>query len=123
MNRSIRVRLFALVLCVGAAALSAPTAAAATGPECAVSAEEWSRPRSAAMVVALPGVRACVARWQQDPRQRLVLVHAASEEGALWANELRDWLIALGVPGAQLTLRAVGADAERVRLRIEAAVE
>lgn len=98
-------------------------AGAARAADCAVSAEEWSRPRSAAMVVALPGVRECVARWQQDPRQRLVIVHAAGEEGALWANELRDWLVALGVPGARLQLRAVGTDPERVLLRIEAPVE
>lgn len=109
----------ALALLVGMAiALSARAA-----PDCEVSAEEWSRPRSAAMVVALPGVRDCVARWQQDPRQRLVIVHAAGEEGALWAAELRDWLVALGVPSARLQRRAVGADPERVRLRIEAPVE
>lgn len=110
-------RQIVVVLMLGLAA-----GAARAETTCEVSAEEWSRPRSAAMVVALPGVRECVARWQADPRQRLVIVHAAGEEGALWAAELRDWLIALGVPGARLQLRAVGADGERVVLRIEAPV-
>lgn len=99
------------------------TSGAGAEPACEVTAEEWSRPRSAAMVVALPGVRDCVARWQADPRQRLVIVHAAGEEGALWASELRDWLVALGVPGVRLSARAVGADGERVLLRIEPPVE
>lgn len=111
-----RIRLIAALAVLGAGVARADAA-------CEVTAEQWSRPRSAAMVVALPGVRECVARWQQDPRQRLVIVHAAGEEGALWANELRDWLVALGVPGARLQLRAVGADAERVLLRVEAPVE
>lgn len=104
-------------------ALLLATAGARADTACEVTAEEWSRPRSAEMVVALPGVRDCIARWNGDPRQRLVIVHAAGEEGALWASELRDWLVALGVPGARLQLRAVGADAERVLLRIEAPVE
>jgi hypothetical protein len=101
-----------LALLLGATGVRAETG-------CEVTAEQWSRPRSAAMVVALPGVRECVARWLADPRQRLVIVHAAGEEGALWASELRDWLVALGVPGAHLRLRAVGANRARVVLRIE----
>lgn len=103
-------------------ALLLGTALARAETVCEVTAEEWSRPRSAAMVVALPGVRECVARWQEDPRQRLVIVHAAGEEGALWASELRDWLVALGVPGARVSARAVGSDGGRVLLRIEAPV-
>lgn len=111
--------LLTVILSLGLA--GAPGVVAAQAEEaCEVTAEDWSRPRSAAMVVALPGVRACVARWQQDPRQRLVIVHAAGEEGALWAAELRDWLIALGVPGARIQSRAVGTDGERVLLRVEA---
>lgn len=110
-----------LALIVASAAWSALPAQAAD--DCAVTAEEWSRPRSAAMVVALPGVRDCVRRWQLDVRQRLVLLHRPGEDGALWAAELRDWLVALGVPSSQLVLRAVGSEPERVVLRVEAVVE
>ena len=87
---------------------------------CAVSAAEWSRPRSAAMVRALPGVRDCVQAWLAAPDRHLVLVSAPGEEGGLWANELRDWLIALGVPSAAIELRAVGTDKEILLLRLEA---
>jgi hypothetical protein len=94
--------------------------AAAPAQACTVSASEWARPRSAQRVLELPGVRECVASWRTAPDQRLVLVHAPGEEGALWAAELRDWLIALGVPGAQLDLRAVGSDRSRIELHVEA---
>lgn len=107
-----RVAALAGLLCAGAA----------RAEDCAVSAEEWSRPRSAAMVVALPGVRACVARWHGTPGDRLVIVHAPGEEGALWAAELRDWLVALGVPSARILLRATGDDVDRVLIRIEPAL-
>ena len=115
MTRALRM------LCLAATA-SLASLARADG-ECAVTAEEWSRPRSAAMVVALPGVRDCVRRWQDDARQRLVLVHRPGEEGGVWAAELRDWLVALGVPSRQLVLRAVGTDPERIVLRVETVVE
>lgn len=86
---------------------------------CAVSAAEWSRPRSAAMVRALPGVRDCVQAWLAQPTRHLILISAPGEEGGLWATELRDWLIALGVPSAAIELRAVGTDKERLLLRLE----
>lgn len=90
--------------------------------ECAVSAAEWSRPRSAAMVRTLPGVRDCVQAWLAQPELRLILVSAPGEEGGLWASELRDWLVALGVPSAAIELRAVGTDKDVLRLRLEAAL-
>ena len=108
-------RALLLLLIVGAGAVRAET-------ECAVSAAEWSRPRSAAMVRALPGVRDCVQAWLESPAQHLVLVSAPGEEGGLWAVELRDWLVALGVPSASIELRAVGIDKERLLLRLEAAL-
>ena len=108
-------RALLLLLIVSAGAARAET-------ECAVSAAEWSRPRSAAMVRALPGVRDCVQAWLAAPAQHLVLVSAPGEEGGLWAVELRDWLVALGVPSASIELRAVGTDKERLLLRLEAAL-
>ncbi len=107
-----RRALLALVLAIAAGAQ------AETG--CVVSAAEWSRPRSAAMVRALPGVRDCVQAWFATPDRHLILVSAPGEEGGLWATELRDWLVALGVPSASIELRAVGTDKEQLLLRLEA---
>ena len=107
-----RRALLALVLA------NAAGAQAETG--CAVSAAEWSRPRSAAMVRALPGVRDCVQAWLATPDRHLILVSAPGEEGGLWATELRDWLVALGVPSSAIELRAVGTDKEQLLLRLEA---
>jgi hypothetical protein len=41
------------------------------------------------------------------------------EDGSLWADELRDWLVALGVPSAAIELRAVGTDPAVLTLRVE----
>jgi hypothetical protein len=94
-------------------------AAPAQATDCTLSADDWARPRSGDMVLSLPAVATCVRAWQLGPQQRLVLIHAPGESGALWAAELRDWLVALGVPSSQIDLRAVGSEAELL-VRVEA---
>ena len=90
-----------LLLALACAALGAQ---AETG--CTVTAAEWSRPRSAAMVRALPGVHDCVQAWLAQPERRLILISTPGEEGGLWASELR----------------AVGSDKDLLLLRLEAAL-
>jgi hypothetical protein len=87
--------------------------------ECALGAADWSRPRSGEMVRELAPVAECVRAWHRDPQQRLVLIHVAGEDGSLWAVELRDWLVALGVPSSAIELRAVGVDPDVLTLRVE----
>jgi len=65
---------------------------------------DWARPRSGDMVTALPAVRQAVRAWSQAPSAALELRHPRGERGLLWAEELRDWLVALGVPGAAVEL-------------------
>lgn len=91
----------------------------ALATDCLLSADDWARPRSGEMVRTLAPVATCVRAWMRDPQQRLVLIHAPSEAGGLWAVELRDWLVALGVTSAAVDLRAVGRDGE-LTLRVEA---
>lgn len=81
-------------------------------------AAEWSRPRSGDAVVAMPTVREAVRTWSQTSAAELVVRHPRGEAGVLWAEELRDWLVALGVPGAAITLDAAGRAEDLVELRI-----
>ena len=63
-----------------------------------ISSDQWALPRSGAALVQLPPLRAAVQDWIAHPGARIVLVHAGSDLGNLWAGELQDWLVALGVP-------------------------
>jgi hypothetical protein len=74
-----------------------------------ISAEAWALPRSGAALVQLPPLRAAVQDWLAHAGARIVLVHAGSDVGSLWAGELQDWLVALGVPSDQVEKR-VSAD-------------
>lgn len=93
-----------------------------------LTAADWSRPRSGAAVLAMEPVAAAVRAWQQadgvDETARLQLVYPGGEEGSLWAAELADWLVALGVPRDALELVPGGQPAGRLEIRlIRAAAE
>lgn len=66
-----------------------------------VSAEEWARPRSGERILALQPLAEGVRAWMQSPGGYLLEIkYPGGEEGALWGEELRDWLISLGVPSS-----------------------
>lgn len=79
---------------------------------------EWARPRSAEAVVAMPTVRDAVHTWSQIPAAEMVIRHPRGETGMLWAEELRDWLVALGVPSHGIRLSASSRLEERVRMTV-----
>lgn len=84
-----------------------------------LSAAAWSRPRSGEAVLKLPAVRAAVQEWMAHPKQHLVITYAGGESGSLWAAELKDWLVALGVATDHIELRPGGTDPDSVVLSVE----
>ena len=77
----------------------------------ALSADLWASPRSAERVSKMPVIRTMVQAWQKQPQQTLDIFYPGGEEGIIWANELKDWLIALGIPGAKIRIHP-GNDSE-----------
>lgn len=108
----ILVAVFALLLSLAAQAAESWT----------LSAAEWSRPRSGAAVLEMAPVAEAVRAWQaavdEHAGARLLLVHAGGEEGSLWAAELRDWLITLGVPPEAIELVPGAQSARALELRL-----
>jgi hypothetical protein len=109
--RALRLRHLLAVL------LLAPGVALADGPFI-LDAAEWARPRSGEAVAAMPTVREAVHIWSQTPSAALAIRHPRGEAGVLWAEELRDWLVALGVPSAGIDLRASSGLEGRMELDI-----
>ena len=81
-------------------------------------ADDWARPRTGASVVALPAVRAAVDTWRRDERAVIQIVHPGGERGSLWGREVRDWLVALGIPPAHLAILPGGPRDDAVLLRV-----
>ncbi len=81
-----------------------------------LSAEEWARPRSGAVIPQLEPVRAAVRYWELGVDALIVIRHPGEDSGVLWAAELRDWLVSLGVPADAIDLRAGSGDADELTL-------
>ena len=70
-----------------------------------LSAEEWARPRSGDRVTRLPAVRGVMEGWLQASGSLISIHYPGGEAGTLWASELRDWLVALGVPSNAIRIQ------------------
>jgi hypothetical protein len=81
---------------------------------------EWSRPRTGQAVLSMAPVAEAVRSWSDAADARLLIHYPGGEEGVLWASELRDWMVALGVPSAHLRLVA-GSEPGTLRIELEQA--
>jgi len=85
-----------------------------------LSAELWARPRSGASVAAMPVVRESVQTLLASPEgSKLVIRYPGGEEGSLWAEELRVWLVSLGIDTELMDLRPGSAEPDQIELYIE----
>ena len=77
----------------------------------------WARPRSGAAILSMQPLPAVVDAWSKRPGDRIVIHHPGGEGGELWAAELRDWLVALGIPGGRVELIG-GGDPEELAITV-----
>ncbi|MGB1111071.1 MAG: hypothetical protein ACPG4N_11995 [Gammaproteobacteria bacterium] len=71
-----------------------------------ISDDFWLAPRNGRAVLEEPTIRANLQRWLDNPGSRIVVRYPGGEEGLLWANDLRDWLVASGVESSAIVLLA-----------------
>ena len=93
-------------------------AVAAAAQTFVVPPELWDRPRSGSTILAQPAIRQAANACLAQPGSRLVVHHAAGQEGLLAAEELRSWLIALAVDAGRISLRGGLKPAEPIRLEV-----
>jgi hypothetical protein len=74
-----------------------------------LSAEQWALPRSGSALIRLAPIRDAMAAWLPTPDAHIVIQDSGSDAANLWAGELQDWLVALGVPADHIDKR-VSAD-------------
>lgn len=71
-----------------------------------VTADEWSRPRRGEALVDMPALNDTISGYLREPGQVVVIRHPGEEEGQLWAEELRGWLVALGIESSHIRIDA-----------------
>ncbi len=70
--------------------------------EWVLSADEWARPRDGRGIVSMPVLEKSAQAWREQSELNLVIHYPGGEEGVLWAKELQDWLVALGIPSSHI---------------------
>lgn len=96
---------------------SAPIAQALSAPV-TISAIEWARPRQGDAITRLPGLADMVRGLLDSPEKRLRVHYPGGEEGVLWAEELRSWLIALGVDSSRIEMLPGTASPDAIELNL-----
>lgn len=98
--------------------LLALSASANTARIFVLTADEWARPRNGAVIAEFSALRAAVSYWDRVDDALIVIRHPGEDSGELWASELRDWLISLGVPSDYIRLVAGSQAADEIRLLV-----
>lgn len=90
----------------------------AEGPDVwTLRADAWAGPRRGEELVRNPLLKQVVERLGEQGRLRIQ--HAPDEESALWAQELKSWLIALGIPSSRIETHAGFQQDDALTLRIQ----
>lgn len=76
-------------------------------------AETWDIPRHGEVLLNVPELSTIVRQWMKSPQQSIELRYPGGEEGELWVEELKGWLVSLGVP-SNVILLSPGSDARDV---------
>jgi len=105
-------------LCALCLVLLSLTAQASTSRIFILSADEWARPRSGAVIAEFEALRAAVSYWDKIDNAGIIVRYPGEDSGELWAAELRDWLISLGVPSDYIRLVAGTQAADEIRLLV-----
>jgi len=107
---------FLFGLLIFAAALGLATAAHAGSYT--ITAEMWMQPRSGQVMLQMPPVRAAVQDWLKHPGSKMIILHSGDDMGSLWASEVQDWLVSLGIPSTDITRQVSGQDENSVTLEV-----
>ncbi len=67
-------------------------------------ANEWSVPKQALTILAMPAINGVMKKLQNNVNSTLMIKYPGGDEGTLWANELRSWLVALGLSSRRIEL-------------------
>lgn len=71
-----------------------------------VTADQWQRPRHGERLVQFRELANGVRYWIAHPGYTILIRYPGGEVGQLWSQELKDWLVALGIPSERIRMAA-----------------
>ncbi len=83
-----------------------------------IDAGDWSRAKHGERVADLKPLRKAVRTWMASSSGQLFVVYPETEKGEFWAQELVDWLVALGIPSQHIEIRAINPTETHIKILI-----
>lgn len=81
-------------------------------------AKEWSVPKQATTLLEMPAIYNSMQKLQKNQNTNLKIKYPGGDEGTLWVNELRSWLIALGLSSNRIELIPGSAISTTIELEV-----
>lgn len=81
-------------------------------------AKEWSVPKKALTLLEMPAIKTSMLKLQENSGSVLKLKYPGGDEGTLWVNELRSWLISLGLSSNRIELVPGSAISTTIELEV-----
>ncbi len=81
-------------------------------------ANEWSVPKQTTTLLAMPAIHKSMQKLQKNVNSVLKIKYPGGDEGTLWVNELRSWLVALGLSSKRIDLIPGSAISTTIELEV-----
>ena len=81
-----------------------------------LSADEWAQPRTGSVVTQFDSVRTAISYWEKGVDAAILIRYPGEDSGEIWATELRDWMISLGIPSDYMRLMPGSQAADEINL-------
>ena len=88
-----------------------------------LSADEWARPRSGEVIPVMEPVKLAMSYWESGINGAILLSYPGEDSGELWASELKDWLVSLGVPSDAILMSPGLQAKDEIRLKVGSRLE
>ena len=82
--------------------------------------EDWPDRRTTKTVLSLPPIKQLLELFVEEPGQQVTIRYPGGDKGNAWALELREWLVALGIPSNYIVLEPGSGGQDRLLLLLEA---
>ncbi len=79
---------------------------------------EWPQPVSIEAVLSIPQLRRAVNEFGESADARLIIRYPGGDAGNNWAIEVRNTLIGLGVPGADISVEPASGEPDSIQILV-----
>ena len=80
--------------------------------------DEWSPSAHSDVLLKIPALHSILERFEEKPGLGLIIRHPGEAGGKAWAEEVRRWLVANGIPADRIHLHIGARRADQLELRI-----